>query len=166
MTQALFDHTKKYDIRFKEYKTCKLCTQTCCYRMYRKDVELMARCRWNFLELIMDHNRTGSGLDPNIETTIIQHPREKTQMLLQERRQCNLTLINLSFPLLFFFPPAGWGSHHVVRAEAAEDADGADHLPVQVCLPGPHPVPQELPPHLSLASWKLWPYATWQNGTR
>lgn len=36
------------------------------------------------------------------------------------------------------------GSRHAVRAEAAEDADGADHLPVQVCLPGPHPVPQEL----------------------
>lgn len=39
---------------------------------------------------------------------------------------------------------ASGGSHHAVRAEAAEDADGADHLPVQVCLPGPHPVPQEL----------------------
>lgn len=39
---------------------------------------------------------------------------------------------------------ASGGPHHAVRAEAAEDADGADHLPVQVCLPGPHPVPQEL----------------------
>lgn len=49
-------------------------------------------------------------------------------------------------------PSASGGSYHVVRAEAAEDADGADHLPVQVCLPGSHPVPQELPPHLSQAS--------------
>lgn len=39
---------------------------------------------------------------------------------------------------------ASGGPRHAVRAEAAEDADGADHLPVQVCLPGPHPVPQEL----------------------
>lgn len=49
-------------------------------------------------------------------------------------------------------PSAGGGSYHVVRAEAAEDADGADHLPVQVCLPGPHPVPEELAPHLSQTS--------------
>lgn len=51
-----------------------------------------------------------------------------------------------SSPLLL---PGRGGSHHAVRAEAAEDADGADHLPVQVCLPGSHPVPQELPPHLN-----------------
>lgn len=46
-------------------------------------------------------------------------------------------------------PTARGGVRHAVGAEAAEDADGSDHLPVQVCLPGPHPVPQELPPHLS-----------------
>lgn len=50
---------------------------------------------------------------------------------------------------------AGGASYHVVRAEATEDADGADHLPVQVRLPSPHPVPQELPPHLSQASRPL-----------
>jgi len=44
---------------------------------------------------------------------------------------------------------ASGGSYHVIRAEAAEDVDGADHIPVQICLSGPHPVPQELPPHLS-----------------
>lgn len=38
--------------------------------------------------------------------------------------------------------------HHAFGLEAAEDADGPDHLAVQVCLPGPHPVPQELSPHL------------------
>lgn len=46
-------------------------------------------------------------------------------------------------------PSARGGSHHVVGAETAEGADGADHFPVHVCLPGPHSVPQELPPHLS-----------------
>ena len=55
------------------------------------------------------------------------------------------------FPITVFclVSSACGGSHHAVRAEAAEDADGADHLPVQVCLPSPHPVPQELSPHLS-----------------
>ena len=57
----------------------------------------------------------------------------------------SLSVASLS---LLPFSSANGGSHHVVRAEAAEDADGADHLPVQVCLPGPHPVPQEFPPHL------------------
>lgn len=66
---------------------------------------------------------------------------------------------------LLFFPSACGGSHHVVRAEAAEDADGADHFPVQVCLPGPHSVPQELPPHLSLGSCPLTLHgvAEWHN---
>lgn len=49
------------------------------------------------------------------------------------------------------FSSASGGSHHAVRAEAAEDANGADHLPVQVCLPGPHPVPQEFSSYLRQA---------------
>lgn len=57
-----------------------------------------------------------------------------------------MTNINLS--RLCFLLASG-SSHHVVRAKAAEDTDGTDHLPVQVCLPSAHPVPQELPPHLS-----------------
>lgn len=62
-----------------------------------------------------------------------------------------LLLVNY-FSFCSFFhlsPSANGGSHHVVRAEAAEDVDGTDHLAVQVCLPGPHPVPEKLPPHLS-----------------
>lgn len=46
-------------------------------------------------------------------------------------------------------PTASGGVRHAAGAEATEDADGSDHLAVQVCLPGPHPVPQELPPHLN-----------------
>lgn len=63
-------------------------------------------------------------------------------------------MISCSSLVVCLFPPpssASGGSHHVVRAAATEDADGADHLPVQVRLPGPHPVPQELPPYLSQA---------------
>ena len=50
---------------------------------------------------------------------------------------------------------ANGGSPHVVGAQASADADGSDHLPVQVCLPGPHPVPQEFPPHLITGSRPL-----------
>ena len=55
---------------------------------------------------------------------------------------------SLSLPLVH--PPDAWRPDRSQHASAAEDDDGADHLSIHLHLQSTHPVPTQLPAHLSL----------------
>lgn len=48
---------------------------------------------------------------------------------------------------LFFLAESG-SPHDAAASQRAKDVHDPDHHPVQVCLPGPHPIPAKLQTHL------------------
>lgn len=68
--------------------------------------------------------------------------------------------------IFFSFLAEGGSAHDAEAPQGAEDVYDPDHRSVQVCLPGPHPVPPKLQTHLTpgFSSWKRRPAPPYRWG--
>lgn len=69
--------------------------------------------------------------------------------------------------IFFSFLAEGGSAHDAEAPQGAKDVHDPDHRSVQVCLPGPHPVPPKLQTHLTpcFSSWKRQPAPSYRWGS-